>query len=61
MKRSEQIQQAIQELEASFEKLNNLWKDAEDDQSEALAEGYPFHKDFNELVMDIKEWTNYIE
>lgn len=54
---------AVKNVAEAMEKLNTLWQSesSEGEYSELVTPEYPFHKDFNELVLDVFKWRQLIK
>ncbi|MDQ0902752.1 hypothetical protein [Paenibacillus sp. V4I7] len=47
---------ALNQAISSWSELSREWELIEPNYSDKLSEGYPFNKDFNEVIHDLIEW-----
>lgn len=52
----DRFNKALDEVISACIKLSDEWEKIESTHSDKLAEGYPFDKDFGEVVLDLLEW-----
>lgn len=57
----DQFNKALDEAISAWIKLSDEWKKIELTHSDKLAEGYPFEKDFREVVSDLIAWKENIK
>lgn len=50
----------LEKFSSSAHELLVAWDGLDPDLSAAMAENYPFHKDFMELALDISGWKNTV-
>ncbi|MCU0094666.1 hypothetical protein N7917_05825 [Bacillus sp. OR9] len=56
----DKFKKSLDECITAFNHLSEEWEKLERDHSDQLAEKYPFHKDFSELIIDMMEWRESI-
>lgn len=56
----EDFLKALNEAIHAWSHLSEEWEKIETDYSDQLSEGYPFDKDFREVIYDLKEWKEAI-
>jgi predicted AAA+ superfamily ATPase len=57
----EDFLKALNESIHSWSKLGEEWEKIEADYSDKLSEGYPFHKNFREVISDIIDWKEKLK
>ncbi|MGE6553224.1 hypothetical protein ACQKFK_31205 [Bacillus mycoides] len=56
----DKFNKALDEAISAWIKLSDEWEKIEFTHSDKLAEGYPFNKDFGEVILDLMEWKEKI-
>ncbi|GLV67419.1 MULTISPECIES: hypothetical protein [Bacillus cereus group] len=56
----DKFNKALDEAISAWIKLSDEWEKIELTHSDKLAEGYPFNKDFGEVILDLVEWKEKI-
>ncbi|EFM09525.1 conserved hypothetical protein [Paenibacillus curdlanolyticus YK9] len=54
----EKFKQALDDAINSWAKLSQEWEKNEDVLADVITEGYPFNKDFNEVLLDLINWRD---
>ncbi|RXT08863.1 hypothetical protein [Ammoniphilus sp. CFH 90114] len=57
----EDFRKALDESVKTWAKLSEEWEKIESNKSDYLSHGYPFDKDFREILHDLIEWREKVK
>lgn len=56
-KQYDDVSETLVKMRNNMSRLTELWDNADEDLDEALTEGYPFDKSFDELHSEVTDWV----
>lgn len=51
----------LEELVEGMQEISDDWHELDSKYQDKLAEGYPFQKSFDEVVVDVKDWVKKVK